>query len=330
MSASTGQTILTMLHQIDASNKELSRHMDTLERNSSMGSTPRTFPTVQHRSSTVAAAQPVLPRSVHEVGATSRFTGQGNQGTSGAVNQTTGQNTFSRDAIVPGVDVLRSIPNLSSAVTQLLASYDQQAVQDVLPGNGHITRRKSGRYNTTDTTLVGPQFRWPSEGLVFASHSKKPAYDELTVPQWVSGQLSNVLLIDDPTIARNVLTQVVLAMKDVVSLPWQVVRSAWAVSMTEIEEGHLGWADSTQWSLIRISNSQLAVMNSQNASSMAQKTRICKCFNEGTCTSEGHHRSYKHFCANCYKQGRSLVHPEIRCFLRSTTRAQEQKTPVSK
>ena len=145
--------------------------------------------------------------------------GQGSQGTYGAASQISGQNTFSRDAIVPGVDVLISIPSISSAVTQLLASYDQQAVQDALPDKGHITRRRSGRYNTTDTTLVGPQFRWPNEGLVSASHSKKPDYDELTMAQWVAGQLSNVLLIDDPTLARNVLTQVVLAMKDAVSLP---------------------------------------------------------------------------------------------------------------
>ena len=328
MSASTGQTILTMLQQIHASNKELSRRMDTLERNGSMSSTPRTSPSVQHRSSTVAAPQPVVPRPVHEVGATSAF--KENQRTSGVGNQTSSQNTFSRDAIVPGVDVLRSIPSISSAVTQLLASYDQQAVQNVLPGKGHITRRKSGRYNTTDTTLVGPQFRWPNEGLISASRTKKPAYDELTLAQWISGQLSNVLLIDDPTLVKNVLTQVVLAMKDAVSLPWQAVRSAWAVSMTEIEEGRLGLADSTQWSLNRISNSQLAVMISHNASSMSQKTRICKFFNEGTCTSEGHHGSYKHFCANCYKQGRSLAHPETRCFSRTTTRAQDQSTPTSK
>ena len=82
--------------------------------------------------------------------------GQGSKGTSGTASEIPGQNTLSRDAIVPGVNVLRSIPSISSAVTQLLASYDQQAVQDVLPGKGHMTRQKSEWYNTTDTTLVGP------------------------------------------------------------------------------------------------------------------------------------------------------------------------------
>ena len=61
ISASTEQTILTMLQQIDASNKELSRRMDTLERNGSLSSTPRTSPSVQHRSSTVAAPSLYYP-----------------------------------------------------------------------------------------------------------------------------------------------------------------------------------------------------------------------------------------------------------------------------
>ena len=42
MSASTGQVILTMLNQIDASNKDLSRRMDQLKHNGGISSTPLT------------------------------------------------------------------------------------------------------------------------------------------------------------------------------------------------------------------------------------------------------------------------------------------------
>ena len=160
--------------------------------------------------------------------------GRVDPGTSRGAGQLPTHNTFNRDTVVPGVDVLRSIPSISSAVTQLLASYDQQAVQDAVQGKGHITRWNSGRYNTTDTTLTGPQFRWLQEDLVTASHSKKPAYDDLNLAQWVPGHLSNALLIDDNTLLRNVLSQVVLAMREAISLPWQAVCSAWAVSMTEL------------------------------------------------------------------------------------------------
>ena len=171
-SASTGQAILTMLNQTDASNKELPRWMDQLECNGTISSTPLTSSTIQHCNSTMAATQPTLPRPLaHEAAESGRSMGQGGPGTSRSATSATStftsaskssiHNTFNRDAVVLGIDILRSIPSISSAVTQLVASYDQQVVQDALPGKGHITRRKSGRYNTTDTTLVGPSLDGP-------------------------------------------------------------------------------------------------------------------------------------------------------------------------
>ena len=228
-------------------------------------------------------------------------------------------NNEARDAIAPRPDALRSIPSISTAVSQLLASYEQQSDRDILQGKSTVIRKKSGRYNTTDTTSMGPQFQWPNEGLITASHLRKPAYDDLSLAQWTSGQLSNILLVEDPALSKCMLIQMAAAMRDAVSLPWPVVRSAWAVSMFDLEEGRLGWADAMQWSLNRISNSQLAMHNTQSVATSGSKVRICRYFNEGTCTSEGHHGTYKYFCAFCYKQGRSLGHPEIKCFNRSST-----------
>ena len=39
-----------------------------------------------------------------------------------------------RDAIAPKVDALRSIPSISTAVSQLLATYEQQSDRDILQG----------------------------------------------------------------------------------------------------------------------------------------------------------------------------------------------------
>ena len=103
------------------------------------------------------------------------------------------------------------------------------------------------------------------------SHTKKPAYDELSLAQRISGQLNNILLVEDNSMLRSMLTQVSMAMRDAVSLPRRAVRSAWAASMTDVEEGRLNWADSLQWSLNRISNSQLAVLNSNSAGHNGQK-----------------------------------------------------------
>ena len=57
-----------------------------------------------------------------------------------------------RDAMAPRLEVMRSIPSISSAVSQLLARYDKQADQDAMPDKGHNYRKKSGRYNITDTS----------------------------------------------------------------------------------------------------------------------------------------------------------------------------------
>ena len=112
--------------------------------------------------------------------------------------------------------------------------------------------------------------------------------------QWVADQLSNIMLIEDSTLLRNVLSLL---------LHWHSVQSAWAVSISEIEKDHLGWVDSIQWSLNEISNLQLAVLNSHGVSSNGQKVRISHFFSEATCTTKEHHGSYNHFCAHFYKQG---------------------------
>ena len=170
-----------MLSQTDASNKELSRCMDQLERNGSMSSTPLSSPTLNHRSSPAAVLQSVLPPPLsQDAVAGMKTVGQGDPSPSSAAMQPPAHNTINRDAVVSGVDVLRSIPSISSTVTQLLASYDQQAVQDALPGKGNIDRRKSRRYNTTDTTLVGPQLRWPNEDLISGLHGESPPMMNLT------------------------------------------------------------------------------------------------------------------------------------------------------
>ena len=124
-----------MLRQIDASNKDLSKCMDQLERNGCMSSTPLTSPTLHHRSSSVAAPQPVLPHSVTQDTVPRAIVSSQRESTAPRVpTQPLVQNAAARDTVVPGIDVLRSIPSISSAITQLLASYDQQAVQDALPG----------------------------------------------------------------------------------------------------------------------------------------------------------------------------------------------------
>ena len=214
---------------------------------------------------------------------------------------------------------MRSIPSISLAVSKLLAQYEEQTHQNVIPGKDFM-RKKSGPYNTTDTCTAKPELRWPHEGYVSTGATKKPSYDDLSLAQWASGQLSNILLIQDYELMRLMLTQVTVALTDAVSLPWPAVRSAWKASMTQVEDGRLSWANDIKWALNRTSMSQVAVFNSQSVTTQ-QKMMICHYYNEGSCVHDFNHGNYKHVCSHCYKQGHSLSHPEVKCNLKMNKQA---------
>ena len=344
-SQSTGQAILQMLHKLDASNQSLTKRMDSLERQNSISSTPIGSPTAQRLGAAPVAhtQQPRVEFATNQAGTvtprvvTSRLPSTSDRMSVPSVSYAQPahggaevRTQLSHDAVIPKPEVMRSIPSVSSAVSRLLAQYENQADQQVFQGKNYNIRKRSGRYNTTDNAVMSPQYRWPNEGLVSSSHNKKPAYDELNMAQWTSGQLNNMLLVEDNTTLRCMLTQMALAMRDAGSLPWPAVRSSWAVSMTDVEEGRLQWSDSLQWSLNRISNSQLAVLNSTSVNPSGQKSKICRFYNEGNCNNESHHGVYKHFCNTCYKQGRSLMHPELKCSSRGPGRTQEVRQSVTK
>ena len=158
--------------------------------------------------------------------------------------------------------------------------------------------RKSGWYNSTDMAHTAPEFRWPSEGFHCLTVKKKVTYDDLTLPQSVTGQLTNIYHMNDQTTARQALLQVILAMKDATSLPWTAVKNAWATSMHDLEEGHLSWDNSTQWAINRLSASQISMANSQ-VTHPTQPKRICKFFNEGVCSHDSNHSGYRHCCSFC-------------------------------
>ena len=226
------------------------------------------------------------------------------------VNQPPAQSDGSRqDAILPSVDVLRCIPTISDRVSSVLASYEQQSRQEAMQGKISAAK-KSGRYNTVDIATVPPHLRWPNEGCHSANGRKRATYDELSLPQWVLGQLTNIYNIQDPALIKQILLQVIMATRDATSLPWPVVRGAWAASMHKIEEGTLNWANTTQWALNRLSASQLAMTNINTA---PQGRKQCKYYNEGSCSHDGSHGNYVHTCSFCSKQGRQSAHPEVKC-----------------
>ena len=100
---------------------------------------------------------------------------------------------------------------------------------------------------------------------------------------------------------KQMLTQVTMAFTDAVSLPWPAVRVAWVTLMTQIEEGRLSWTNETQRALNRIGTSQVTVMNCLSINNQ-QVVRVCKFFNEGSCSHDFNNGNYKHICSACNKK----------------------------
>ena len=119
-----------------------------------------------------------------------------------------------------------------------MASYKGQARTLASQGKP-VTSRRSGHYNTVDAIISEPEKRWHNEGFHGSQGKKRLTYDELSLPQWVAGQLSDIYNIHDHTLACQALFQVIHSMRDATSLPWVAICNAYASSMHDIKEGML-------------------------------------------------------------------------------------------
>ena len=79
-----------------------------------------------------------------------------------------------------------------------------------------------------------------------SSVKKKLLYDDLSMPQWVAEQLTNILHMQNHNLAKQALLQIICAMNAAVLLPFTAIKNAWAYSMQDLEEGSLTWGDATQ------------------------------------------------------------------------------------
>ena len=223
------QAILSAISRLEAANQDLAHWMDRMERRGDTNSTPVQSPrprdtvsfNLPQGSRLGRDSSPIAPQrtnsQAHHGGGAGRVPGSHQSLpnashtpfprplSSNISTSHTEVTEASRDAIVPSVETVRSIPSISSAVSKLLAQYEEQTHQDVIPGKV-LMRKKSGRYNTTDTCTARPEVRWPNEGYVSTGATKKPSYDDLSLAQWASGQLSNILLIQDFELMKCVLT----------------------------------------------------------------------------------------------------------------------------
>ena len=152
-----------------------------------------------------------------------------------APHQATDTDLNRQDVIIPYLAVMRWIPSVTESVNNIKSCKVRE----------HQSKSQA------DTTLwrllmFSPQMRWPNEGYHGSNGRKWITYDDLSFPQWISGQLANIYNIQDPILAKQALLEVIMSTRDAASLPWPAVRNACAVSMHGVEEGSLDWSQTTQ------------------------------------------------------------------------------------
>ena len=129
---------------------------------------------------------------------------------------------------IPLLDALRSRPTSTQVADHFLQGLEATVKSNITQKN----LRKSGRYNIHEIPSCSAQYRWPNEGINTAQGRRRLPYDELSIPQWVAGQLTNILQVCDPNTQQSMINQVIATMKDAASLPWLAARAAYAHSMT--------------------------------------------------------------------------------------------------
>ena len=195
------------------------------------------------------------------------------------------------DVANPNMDVLNTNPVIQRLVEERVSLLEARMKTEFGQGN-NINRRKSRRYNTTDTPCA-PSFRiWPNESCPTGATRKRTAYDDLTLGQFVIGFLTNIIDTSNAEMSRHMSTELLDTVKLSENLSWPITLGAFAVAMHKVEDETVTWADTRFLAENGLTYSQTAVFNGSitfspklpqmNAASSVKRVVYCW-FNEGTC-----------------------------------------------
>ena len=104
------------------------------------------------------------------------------------------------------IDFLRANPYIQRMVEERVSVLEARMKSEMAQGN-NSSRKKSGRYNISETSCAPVHLRWPKESCLTGATRKRTAYDDLTLGQFVVGFLNNVLDTANPQVARATLTE---------------------------------------------------------------------------------------------------------------------------
>ena len=242
------------------------------------------------------------------------------------VTQATGCQGTQDLGITATLDTLRSNPMIQQLVKERIAVLESKMKAEVQ--QGIYRRRKSGRYNVSETPHATPHLRWPNEACVIGTARKRTTFDELSIGQFVIGFVTNILDTHHVETQRNMLTELVETVKLAENISWPIARGAFSVSMLKIEEESITWNGVRTLADHRLTYSQSADFCGSTTMSPRPSTPtpgngslkkiVCKWYNEGTCPHSGDHLDssgtmvFCHVCLYCYRTlKRHNVHVEV-------------------
>ena len=209
------------------------------------------------------------------------------------------------------LDTLRSNPIIQQSVEERIAVLESKMKAELQQGIYH--RRKSGRYNVSETSHAIPHLRWPNVACVIGTARKRTMFDELSLGQFVIGFVTDVLDTHHVETQQNMLTELVETVKLAENISWPIARGAFAASMLKIEEENITWNDIRTLADHRLLYSQSAVFSGSTTMSPRPSTptpgngslkkTVCKWYND---PHSGHHLDssgtmmYRQVCLYCY------------------------------
>ena len=177
-----------------------------------------------------------------------------------------------------------------SRIQAIVADRIQQIEQDVKAETTQGKRKRSGRYNVTDSSSNASFRRWPNEGILVGPSRKRVTFDELTQVQFIMGFVKNLNDTIDPLMCKFMVAELYELMKLMESTSWQVVRGAFIGIMHDIEAGEILWTDRQALMQRRINHSHAAALAPQpsriqgpRVGATTERKLFCKFHKAGTC-----------------------------------------------
>ena len=184
-------------------------------------------------------------------------------------------------------DEWKKDPHVQALVAERMLQLEAECKVDNTQGK----RKRSGRYNTTDSSASVPSRRWANEAVLVGPAKRRVIFDDLTETQFVMGFIKNAQDTLDTLMRQYMLLELYELLKLADSTSWSVARGAYIASMHDIEDGQITWMDRSTLLQRRMTHTHAAVFAGQsgkgsgarNTQGTFERRLTCKFHRAGNC-----------------------------------------------